>query len=176
MRDRQRAGHRTEGSRSSSPKSVDPYIVKDPEAMAMNFARALGKPRQGGLRLACPARKRRDNRQARRADDRHGQDALQGHRILDVRSAPHLRGADAADEQLFRRLDALDAAHAAARPSASPSRAAQRQALFRSPTGRRTRSSISCARSISSPPTGRRRWSREPKGSTSTRSTRPPST
>ena len=67
--------------------------------------RAHGRAgRQGRLRLGRAARKGRGARQRRRAGGRHGQDLLQAHRILAVRSAARAGSADAAVLRLYDRL------------------------------------------------------------------------
>ena len=100
--------------------------------------------RQGSLRLGGAARERRGPRLRRRADGRHGQDLLEGHRILAVRSGARARGADAAVLRLPDRLGQRDQpAPGPARSRRRPSRPTAATSASRTPNGARTPSSIS---------------------------------
>ena len=84
--------------------AIEPFVVKDPEAMARNMAHMveeMGKaaaawvgPRESGEKADILAGPRH----------RHRQDLFETVRVLAVRSETGDRGADAPPDQLFRRL------------------------------------------------------------------------
>ena len=94
--------------------------------------------RQGGVRLGRAARKGRGARQRRRARRRHGQDLLQAHRILAVRSAARAGGADAAVRRLHDRLGQRHPARSrAAKRRTMRSSPSAATSAFRTPNGAR---------------------------------------
>jgi polyhydroxyalkanoate synthase len=79
-------GTSTDGFPGFDPKSVDPYIVKDPEAFTINLARTVEQLGKAASAWLAPRESGEKTDMAGRPDGRHGQDPLQSIRILALRS------------------------------------------------------------------------------------------
>ena len=87
---------------------VEQYLVKDPERFALNLARMIEQAGKAASAWAEPRERGEIRDSVSRADGRHGQDLLEGHRILAVRSVAGAGGADAALRRLSDRLGQRD--------------------------------------------------------------------